>query len=94
MLKANSVAKIVLRYNSNNQRTFSKQLLCSESNKLSCIARMQTAMPKMSKGKEAQKLAAVLIPLVVSKDNDEVSLLYTLRSSNLEKHTGQVSFPG
>lgn len=94
MLKANSVARYVLRYKSKSQNVFSIEELCSESNKLSCIAKMQTILPNMSKAKGPHKHAAVLIPVVFSRDDNELSLLYTLRSSNLKKHTGQVSFPG
>ena len=36
--------------------------------------------------------SAVLVPIVVH--NDRIALLYTLRSNSLERHSGQVSFPG
>ncbi len=36
--------------------------------------------------------SAVLIPMVMHLE--ELSLLFTLRSSHLERHSGQVSFPG
>lgn len=94
MLKVNNVARFVLRCKSQSQNAFSKEALCSESNKAACIAKMQSAMPNLSRGKDNPKHAAVLIPVVHSKDNGELALLYTLRSSNLKKHTGQVSFPG
>ena len=41
---------------------------------------------------ESLNKAAVLVSLVVC--HDEVNLLFTHRSSSLERHSGQVSFPG
>ena len=41
---------------------------------------------------ESLNKAAVLVPLVVC--HDEVNLLFTHRSSSLERHSSQVSFPG
>lgn len=40
------------------------------------------------------RIASVLIALCVDKQKQEVSLLYTIRSSNLKRHVGEVSFPG
>lgn len=38
--------------------------------------------------------AAVLVPVVVARENDDTTLLFTLRRHDLADHPGQVSFPG
>lgn len=71
--------------------------LCNETI-LSAVNR-QLTLDKMAKpffpdpsGQE-KRTAAVLIAVCEEKDN-VLSLLYTQRSGNLSRHTGQVSFPG
>jgi hypothetical protein len=65
-----------------NDDTFRKQVIANFKN--APKIRMNSDKPKST--------AAVLIPLCTN--NGELSLLYTLRSSKLKKHTRQVSFPG
>lgn len=38
-----------------------------------------------------EKRAAVLIPLIINK---ELEVLFTLRSTNLSSHAGEISLPG
>jgi 8-oxo-dGTP pyrophosphatase MutT (NUDIX family) len=52
----------------------------------SAMARLRASMPPLS------IRAAVLVPLV--DRGDELNLLLTQRSSDLEHHPGQISFPG
>lgn len=70
-------------------------ILLSSASKARCLSSIKD-VPSLFMGhtlSEAEiKRSAVLVPLCIV--NEEVCLLYTLRSSNLVKHSGQVSFPG
>ncbi|XP_013179729.1 PREDICTED: nucleoside diphosphate-linked moiety X motif 8, mitochondrial isoform X1 [Papilio xuthus] len=72
--------------------SLSPQVLMSSVARERCIANIKE-LPGFFFNKEKPKHnASVLVPLCVQ--NGEVYLLYTLRSSNLKNHSGQVSFPG
>ncbi|KAL0821991.1 hypothetical protein ABMA28_005377 [Loxostege sticticalis] len=68
----------------------SPQVLLSSLARERCIAKLKE-LPILFTRKSKQT-ASVLVPICV--DNGKVCLLYTLRSSNLKNHSGQVSFPG
>ncbi|XP_013148113.1 PREDICTED: nucleoside diphosphate-linked moiety X motif 8, mitochondrial [Papilio polytes] len=72
--------------------SLSPQVLLSSLARERCVANVKE-LPGFFFTKEKPKdNASVLVPLCVQ--NGEVYLLYTLRSSNLKNHSGQVSFPG
>lgn len=70
------------------------ETLLSEENKKSTLESFKQFTKTLRYGKKTPKRhAAILIPICVSSDN-EISILYTLRSSKLRTHKNQVSFPG
>lgn len=76
----------------NHSNHFNIESICSEDNIRRCIESMQSAPQVKLSQKQYDTEAAVLIPLCTH--NDELSLLYTVRSAKLSKHVRQVSFPG
>nr|XP_013189730.1 unnamed protein product [Amyelois transitella] len=73
--------------------SFSPRTLLSKMARDRCIANIKE-LPMFIQNDDGNKkvYASVLVPLCIVKE--EVCLLYTLRSSNLKNHSGQVSFPG
>lgn len=69
----------------------SGQELLSASSKEQCLAKLKD-LPTFVRSDNTHTNAAVLVPLCIV--DGEVCILYTLRSSNLKSHGGQVSFPG
>lgn len=70
----------------------SPKVLLSQSAKERCVANLAQLPAIIHSDVKPQTNASVLVPLCVV--DGEVCLLYTLRSSNLKNHSGQVSFPG
>lgn len=62
----------------------------SKENSLNSVKSFKSLCPRLNI--DGKRQAAVLIPLCVV--NDQVSLLYTLRTNKLKRNSGQVSFPG
>ncbi|CAI6366802.1 unnamed protein product [Macrosiphum euphorbiae] len=69
---------------------FNSHDIFSKDNSLKSVKRFKTLCPELNT--DGKRQAAVLIPLCIVKD--EISLLYTLRTNNLKRNSGQVSFPG
>lgn len=71
--------------------SLSPQELLSASSKEQCLMKLKN-LPSFVTSDNTETNAAVLVPLCVV--DGEVCILYTLRSTNLKAHAGQVSFPG
>lgn len=71
---------------------YSAQNLLSADNRTRCMSLLKSMSQIRMSADEPKERSAVLIPLCVV--DNEVSLLYTVRSLNLTKHRGQVCFPG
>lgn len=72
-----------------------KDNLWSEEVKQRCLKNL-AAGPSIRIARDPEKqvrIAAVLIPMCLNEAG-EVSLLYTIRSSKLKRHVGEVAFPG
>lgn len=96
MLTSRTILFSVRRKFSDSTGLLTAELLCNEENRNKCIDKMKRATKDTTIHLHPSvKLASVLIPLVnCDKENDEPSLLYTLRSNKMRKHISQVSFPG
>ncbi|KAK9883539.1 hypothetical protein WA026_001714 [Henosepilachna vigintioctopunctata] len=71
---------------------YSPENLLSQENREKTVSKFVNAQPIRRQSHLPSRKAAVLIPLCIM--DGKVSLLYTLRTSNLKSHRGQVSFPG
>lgn len=69
-----------------------ESLLCEENKKKTLESFKK--LTKLNYGKKPpRRHAAILIPICISSNN-EISVLYTVRSSKLRTHKGQIAFPG
>lgn len=77
------------------KRNFSQinfEMLLSEENKRKTIEKFKKYTKLRVGERNTEKHAAILIPLCIT--NNEISILYTIRSSKLRNYSGQVCFPG
>ena len=82
---------MVLTPYSGLSKLYSVPLILSPDNMARTVAKMKTMCIKL-KDHDSARRSAVLIPLCTV--NNEICLLYTLRTQHLRSHKGQVSFPG
>uniref|UniRef100_A0A6M2DG02 Putative peroxisomal nudix hydrolase n=1 Tax=Xenopsylla cheopis TaxID=163159 RepID=A0A6M2DG02_XENCH len=77
---------------SRSMSVYSAKNLLSAENRRRCITMLKSVSQIRMSAEEPAERSAVLIPLCMVED--DVSLLYTVRSLKLTKHRGQVCFPG
>lgn len=76
-----------------NYSVLSVDTLLSEENKKRTLESFKK-LTKLKYGKKApSRHAAILVPICITPDN-QISVLYTVRSSKLRTHKGQIAFPG
>ncbi|XP_072944770.1 mitochondrial coenzyme A diphosphatase NUDT8-like [Epargyreus clarus] len=84
---------MIIRNTLNKIMSLSPQVLLSKAFRERCVANFKD-LPNFASSAPCKdkQFASVLIPMCVR--DGEVHILYTLRSTNLKNHSGQVSFPG
>lgn len=75
-----------------NYSQINVEKLLSDENRKKTIEKFRKYTKLRIGEKNPDKHAAILIPLCIA--NNEVSVLYTIRSSKLRNYSGQVCFPG
>jgi hypothetical protein len=78
------------------RRSYSKfnvDTLLSEENKKKTLESFRKYTKLRYGKKDPSRHAAILVPICISPEN-EISVLYTVRSSKLRTHKGQIAFPG
>lgn len=75
-----------------NMSQINLEKLLSEENKKKTIEKFRKFTKLRIGDRNPDKHAAILIPICIV--DNEVSILYTIRSSKLRNHSGQVCFPG
>lgn len=76
-----------------NYAQINLEKLLSDENKLKTIEKFKKYTKLRVGDKNPEKHAAILIPLCIT-ENNEISVLFTIRSNKLRNYSGQVCFPG